>query len=85
MLAYSTINGPADATTIDIFVKPPVRPGGLPTFDVELKDRFGNIILSPGTALLSVPGPAPATGYVGLIGLALGLAGLRLRERVAAR
>src|SRR5208283_2245065 len=34
----------ADATFLDIFVKPPVRAGGLPTFDVESVDRYGHVI-----------------------------------------
>jgi hypothetical protein len=76
--------GPADATIIDIFVKPGVN-GKAATFDVESFDKSGHVILSSGTATLSVPSPAPASGYLGLAGLAFGAAALRLRGRLAAR
>ncbi|MGA9600139.1 MAG: hypothetical protein WBS22_07795 [Methylocystis sp.] len=75
----------ADATILDFFVKPPVRAGGLPTFVVESMDRYGHVISTPGTAILSVPGPALAAGYLGLSGLVAGGAALRLRKRLAAR
>jgi hypothetical protein len=85
--AVEAYNGPnpADATIIDIFVKPPVRVGALPTFDVESFDRFGHAITSPGTATLSVPGPALAVGLLGLSGLVGGGAAFRLRKRFSAR
>jgi hypothetical protein len=83
-----------DGTIVDLFVKPGTtgshpRP---PTFDVESVDINGHTIISPGTAELwvlppaiqPVPGPTPATaGSLGLFGLALGAAALKLRRRFA--
>ncbi len=82
--AYNGSN-PADATIIDIFVKPPVRLGGLPQFEVGSFDRFGHAITSSGPAILSVPGPALAVGFLGLSGLVGGGAAFRLRKRFSAR
>jgi hypothetical protein len=74
-----------DGTIVDLFVKPATggahpRPA---TFDVESFDILGHAIVSPGTAILSVPGPTPAAGSLGLFGLALGAAALKLRQRLA--
>ena len=81
-----------DGTIIDIFTKPAV--GHLAaSFEVESFHTgytaiLGSVSANPrsGTfAILSVPGPMLAAGYLGLSGLALGAAALRLRKRFAAR
>jgi hypothetical protein len=85
--AVTAYNGTdsTDATILDIFVKPPVRLGGLPTFEVESFDKSGHAIVSPGTGILSVPTPALAGGFMGLSGLGFGGITLWLRRRLAAR
>ena len=54
-------------------------------FVVESVDRYGHVISTPGTAILSVPGPALAAGFLGLSSLVAGGAALSLRKRLAAR
>ncbi len=79
--AYNSIS--ADATIIDIFVRP-VKGALKPTFYVEARDASGNIIYSAGRATLSVPDPTPGLGFFGLAALALSAAGLKLKRRLGA-
>jgi hypothetical protein len=71
-----------DHTIVDLFYRPAV--GHVPgAFTVQSFDINHHRITASGTAILSVPAPGLAAGFVGLLGLALGAAGLRLRERFA--
>jgi hypothetical protein len=73
----------ADGTQVSVFTF-----GG--QLWAESIDIFGNDIYASQVAgglstltALGAPGPTPATGYLGLFGLAIGAAALKLRERLA--
>ena len=74
----------ADNTQVNVYVS---DQGNAPRFSVDSLDINGNYIAGQGSAVLTdlgSPGPAPGAGFLGLFGLALGAAALKLRERGAA-
>ncbi|ARN82800.1 hypothetical protein [Methylocystis bryophila] len=77
----------ADNTVIDLFVKQPNNSRNV-VLDVESLDTSNHTIVSQGTAILidaPAAGPKPAAGLLGLAGLLICAAALRLRDRMAAR